>query len=203
MKRVQILFIFAFGLALAFFSYFFFQGESFDVSGFWALLQSYFRKAETSVSESVNEVTGQSDPLSKAVSLVAGFEGFSAKAYPDAGGYSIGYGHFIRSGDPYTSTSAITEQEAFALLQQDVTGAYNCVSQNVEVPLSENQAAALISFVYNVGCAAFAGSTMLKLLNAGDYQGAAAQFPLWNKSKGVTLFALISRRASEQGVFLS
>jgi lysozyme len=49
------------------------------------------------------------------------------------------------------------------------------------VPLTQNQFDALVSLVFNIGGGAFRKSTLLKKLNAGDIQGAADQFLVWNK----------------------
>ncbi|MBW4527738.1 MAG: glycoside hydrolase family protein [Phormidium tanganyikae FI6-MK23] len=45
---------------------------------------------------------------------------------------------------------------------------------------------ALVCFCFNVGpgTGGFGTSTLLKKLNAGDDQGAAGQFPVWNKVDG-------------------
>ncbi len=72
----------------------------------------------------------------------------------------------------------------------------------VKVPLTANQLGALTSFAYNLGSGALASSTLLKLLNAGDYAGAAAQFARWNKARGKTLAGLTKRRAAEAALFL-
>lgn len=154
------------------------------------------------MSEAAN-VTNAGDPYQVALGMIAKFEGFSAHAYPDADGFSIGYGHFITPDDPYDANSTISESDAWSLLEQDAQGAQSCVSSSVSVPLTTNQQAALISFVYNVGCGNFRSSTLLRLLNAGDYAGASSQFTVWNKSNGQVIQALIDRRASEQGVFNS
>ena len=44
---------------------------------------------------------------------------------------------------------------------------------------------------------------MLRKLNAGDYKGAAAEFPRWNKAGGKVINGLVSRRKAERKVFLS
>ena len=71
-----------------------------------------------------------------------------------------------------------------------------------KVPLSQNQWDALMSFVYNLGSANLGPSTLLKLLNAGDYAGAAEQFLRWNKAGGQVLAGLTKRRAAERAMFL-
>ncbi|RPI74763.1 MAG: lysozyme, partial [Desulfobacteraceae bacterium] len=68
--------------------------------------------------------------------------------------------------------------------------------------LSQNQFDSLVSLVYNIGAGAFERSTLLRLLNQGDYTGAANQFCLWNKAGGKILPGLIKRRCEETLLFL-
>lgn len=131
--------------------------------------------------------------------------GFKAFRYPDASGYSIGYGHFIQVGEFFDEP--ISHQQGYDLLISDTGIAVNAVQAYVKVPLNQNQFDALVSFAYNAGTNALKNSTLLKLLNAGDFAGAAAQFPNWDKKHvdGVLVVApeLIARRASEQRQFLA
>ncbi|MDU2883127.1 MAG: lysozyme, partial [Enterobacter sp.] len=62
---------------------------------------------------------------------------------------------------------------------------------------------ALVDFAYNLGVKALEGSTLLKKLNAGDYAGAAAEFPKWNKAGGKVLPGLVKRREAERTLFLA
>jgi lysozyme len=178
-------------------AFFLLQGSAgMDVSSIWESVLSFFRQG----ANKVDSVT-TSDPYAKALDMIAAFEGFSAKAYPDADGFSIGYGHFITQADPYDATSTITESEAYALLEQDARGAQNCVGGAITAPMTINQEAAMISLAYNIGCGNFRSSTLVRMFNAGNVDGAAAQFAVWNKSRGQVLQALVDRRASEAGVF--
>ena len=156
--------------------------------------------------ERVKGATGQAvDAKALAASIIAGFETYSGKAYPDPPGqtatYSIGYGHQIKPGDGFTTTSTISEPDALALLQADLDTYATCVDNAVTVPLGPNETAALYSFTYNEGCGAFESSTLLKLLNGGDYDGADAEFARWNIANGNVLPALTSRRAAEAALF--
>ncbi len=134
------------------------------------------------------------------IDAIKRFEGFSPVPYPDAQGFSIGYGHFILPGENLTK---IDRAQAETLLRQDARTASDAVNQFVGVPLTQNQFDALVSFAYNVGVTAFKKSTLLRELNAGNYTSAAAQFARWNKSQGATLAALTQRRAAEARLFLT
>jgi lysozyme len=72
----------------------------------------------------------------------------------------------------------------------------------VEVPLTDNQFAALVSFAFNVGLGALKSSTLLARLNARNYSEAAAQLDRWNKASGRVLAGLVRRRAAEKALFL-
>lgn len=80
------------------------------------------------------------------------------------------------------------------------------VAGMLKQPANEHQLAALVSLAYNIGPAAFAKSTVLKLHNAGDFEGAARAFGLWNKARvngALTVLAgLTTRRAEESALYL-
>lgn len=131
--------------------------------------------------------------------FISRFEGLELEAYIcPAGILTIGYGH---TGDDVHTGDVITEEMALALLEADMTQAIECVDGFVDVDLTDEQTAALISFVFNVGCGAFKGSTLLKLLNAGNYEQAAAQLMRWTKGGGKTLPGLVRRREAEMTLF--
>lgn len=128
-------------------------------------------------------------------------EGLRLYPYKDeAGHWTIGYGHKLLPGEWYDK---INEQQAEDLLRQDLAIAESAVNDLVKVPLSQNQYDALVSFVYNVGVNAFRESTLLRKLNAGDYTGAAAEFPRWKYAGGKVSSILVRRRAREQDLFVA
>lgn len=130
--------------------------------------------------------------------LIRQFEGLRLSAYQDSVGvWTIGYGttRGVKRGQ------AITKAGAESLLRADVQRFEGEVSRLVKVPVSQNQWDALISFTYNLGSANLESSTLLRLLNAGDYAGAAAQFDRWNKAGGKVLKGLVTRRAAERAMF--
>jgi lysozyme len=127
---------------------------------------------------------------------------FSAKAYPDHKGYSIGYGHLIRPGDGLSPSSVINEAKAAQLLAADVATAESTVRACIDVELTQNQFDALVSFCYNVGVGAFANSTLVRKINAGD-DSAAQEFDRWIFASGQVNNGLVSRRESEAEQFLA
>jgi lysozyme len=134
----------------------------------------------------------------KLIDFIKRAEGLSLRAYPDAGGWAIGYGH---NSPAIHSGMEITQAQADEFLEQDLGTVMKEINA-VGVPLGPNQIVALGSFIFNVGTGAFRTSTMCRLLKSGDYSGAAAQFPRWNKSQGLPNTNLTARRALEQELFL-
>jgi len=132
------------------------------------------------------------------VELVKSHEGLRLKAYLcPAGVWTIGYGH--------TRTAkrgmVITAEKAEDLLLEDLVEAEDAVSSMVDVPLSQGQFDALVSFVFNLGSGNFKTSTLRRKLNAGDYAGASVEFGRWVYSSGKKLGGLIKRRAEERALF--
>lgn len=76
------------------------------------------------------------------------------------------------------------------------------VSKAVQVPLNQHQFDALVSLTYNIGVGAFQRSTLVKLLNTGNYKAASHQFDVWVKAGGKTVQGLVNRRAIEKAFFL-
>ncbi|WP_422419104.1 lysozyme [Pseudomonas sp. GZD-222] len=135
----------------------------------------------------------------RGLSLIKSFEGLRLLAYRDAVGvWTIGYGatRGVKAG------MSITKEQAERMLLNDVQRFEPEVERLVQVPLTGNQWDALVSFTYNLGAANLESSTLLRLLNRGDYAGAAEQFPRWNKAGGKVLPGLVRRRAAERVLFL-
>jgi lysozyme len=141
----------------------------------------------------------------RGLDLIKISEGLETEAYPDPGNrvtgepWTIGYGHTrgVRRGD------TCTEAQATDWLREDLQAAEGAVRRLVDVPLTQGQLDALVSFVFNIGPAAFGNSTLLRLLNSGDAAGAAGQFKRWNRGADGVLPGLVTRRAAERDLFLS
>jgi lysozyme len=141
--------------------------------------------------------------ISKAgIAMLKLFEGCELKAYICQGGvWSVGYGH---TGDHVYPGMEIDERTAEKLLHNDLLKFERAV-QSVCDGLSIKQwhFDALVSLAFNIGILAFKSSTLVKLLQAGDFAGAADQFLVWTKAGGRVSKGLKNRRAIERSVFLS
>ena len=105
-------------------------------------------------------------------------EGVEYEAYMDGAGVpTIGVGHTRKVHMGQEATDA----EVDVWLQEDLVEAEQAVNNYVHVPLNQHQVDALVSLVFNIGGTQFRNSTLLRKLNAGDFEGAADQFPVWNK----------------------
>jgi lysozyme len=82
-------------------------------------------------------------------------------------------------------------------MEQDLKIAMRAVNEFVKVPLTDYQYAALVSFVFNIGVNAFAGSTLLRLLNQGAYIHVPEQMKRWIYDNGEIVQGLINRRDKE------
>lgn len=133
--------------------------------------------------------------------VLKGYEGIRLTAYPDPGTggdpWTIGVGH---TGPDVHKGLTITVAEADDLLRQDLAR-FEAAVNRLAPKTTQPQFDALVSFAFNVGEGNLASSTLLKKHNAGDYDGAAAQFAVWNKAAGKVLPGLVKRRASEARVY--
>ena len=147
----------------------------------------------------------------KGIDLIKEFEGLRLTAYQDSVGiWTIGFGH---CGD-VAEGMQITPEQAEETLKQDVHSAELTLDRSVKVILTQNQYDSLISFIFNVGAGQKgvkdgfvslkdgSSSTMLRLLNSGDYRACADQFPHWCHAGGQVLPGLLRRRMAERALFL-
>ena len=141
--------------------------------------------------------------------LLEQWEGFKTTVYKDSAGLpTIGVGHLLTkselssgkitiNGVPVSYENGLTEQQVTDLLAQDVQPAAAAVNNNVKVPLDQNQFDALVSFTFNVGIGAFTSSTLLKVLNQGQYDEVPTQLLRWTRAGGQVVQGLVNRRNNE------
>ena len=135
-----------------------------------------------------------------AAALIRKHEGLSLDPYVcPAGKLSIGYGHVILPHERHL-TAGITQAEAEGLMLRDLAWAMYA-ARDVGRVLSDGQAAALASLVYNIGAEAWRTSTIRKRVMDGDMAGAAKEFGRWVKAGGVVLPGLVLRRWEEAEMF--
>jgi lysozyme len=133
------------------------------------------------------------------IALIKEFEGCRLTAYKcPAGVWTIGYGHTSAAGSPeVTPGMTITQQEAEDILRRDLIKYENGVIKLVNVDLTQGQFDALVDFAYNAGVGALQKSTLLKKVNAEDYDAVPNELMKWTKAGGRELAGLVRRRRAE------
>jgi lysozyme len=140
-----------------------------------------------------------------AVALIAGFEGYSGKAYDDGVGVqTVGFGSTRhQDGQPVSKGDTVTPQRAVVMLaieaDQIAQELAACIG---DVPLYRHEWDAYVSWAYNVGSAAACRSTLVKKLKANppDYTGACRELLKWTKAGGRELPGLVKRRQAEYSI---
>lgn len=132
-------------------------------------------------------------------------EGVRLTAYRDSVGIlTIGCGHTSAAGPPKVAAGlTITRAQCDEILSRDLGQFEAAVARAVKVPLNQAEFDALVSLAFNIGGGAFARSTVVRKLNAGDRAGAANAFLAWNKAAGRVLSGLTARRSAERAQFLA
>lgn len=145
--------------------------------------------------------------LSRAVHIAQRFiadrETFSPTAYYDVNGYAIGYGnHYYRDGSLVSSGDTIDQGSAWELLGFYVLQNAKAIMDQIRVPVTENQLAALTSLRYNCGTVT---KDLLFLINSGAPESQVTeQFArTCITSGGVYNPDLVVRRQLEIGLYTS
>ena len=125
-------------------------------------------------------------------------EGVRHTAYDDGqGNMTIGVGHYIKPDEPKLYYATLSNAQVNDLLKRDMRPCERSINNNVNVPLTQNQFDALMSFCHNVGPDKFAGSNVIKHINRENYTKAADALLSWNKPQDI-----IKRRQRERKLFL-
>ncbi|HEY5329915.1 MAG TPA: lysozyme [Acidobacteriaceae bacterium] len=134
------------------------------------------------------------------LALTKSFEGLRLEAYRDVGGvWTVGYGH---TGPDLLAGMKISQADADALLRADLSAAVGCVNRGVTKEISQAQFDALVDFCFNVGQGNFLRSSLLRYVNQGEFESAAAQFLLWVNAGGKRVEGLARRRQAERAMFV-
>jgi lysozyme len=139
----------------------------------------------------------------RGLDFIKGFETFVPFVYDDrrapikgkyrewkgekpVGTLTIGYGHTDQAAHPLKISKGlrITEAKAREVLDVDLDECEAAVNRLVRVDLTQGQYDALVSFTFNCGTGALSKSSILRKLNAGDYDGARAALDLYVKCGG-------------------
>jgi len=131
------------------------------------------------------------------IALIKKFEGCRLNAYQcSAGVWTIGFGTTkgVKKG------ATCTQDEAEALLADDLFKFEKIIHKQVNVPLKQHQFDALVSWVYNLGGGNLSESTLLVRIN-DDTDSSRADIPYqikrWNRAGGKVLDGLVRRREAE------
>ncbi|MBV4411338.1 lysozyme [Enterobacteriaceae bacterium YMB-R22] len=125
-------------------------------------------------------------------------EGVAYEPYRDvAGVLTVCVGHT----GPDIQMRRYTHAECMTLLDQDLKPVYAAIDRLVKKNLTPFQRTALATFVFNTGTGAFAKSTLLTLLNAGDFAGARDQMARWVFAAGHKWVGLMNRRDVEMALW--
>lgn len=127
------------------------------------------------------------------------------------GKWTIGWGctKGVRAGMVWT------KEQAEVALRAELEECERIVTRLVTIDMTQHQFEACVLFVFNVGegggrdpktgkvTDGFKTSTLLRKLNAGDVEGAAAEFGRWTRSGGIRdVPGLVRRRKIEAALFL-
>lgn len=131
--------------------------------------------------------------------LIKPFEGCKLTAYCcPAGVLTIGWGHTSSAGAPEVAKGmTITQNQADTILAADLVRYEQAVTEMVQQPLTQRQFDVLVDFAYNAGVGNLRSSTLLKKVNAADFDAVPAELMKWTKGNGKVLPGLVRRRQAE------
>lgn len=135
------------------------------------------------------------------IELIKKYEGLSLKPYLcPAHVPTIGYGNTTYAdGTPVKmSDKAITVDKAEALLRDYVIK--NILPKINDLDLTQGQAEAVISLIYNIGWPAFSKSKCYKAIKSKDWGTVYNEWD-WIIANGKVLKGLVKRRAEEKYLF--
>ena len=129
-----------------------------------------------------------------------------------AGYWTIGWGHVVRDAEgrmlkgqaraadaKAVYPQGITRFKAEALLSDDIAAFVAeltriLAADDINLALNDNQFAALLSFVFNIGIGAFERSTLLQRLRERRFDDVPHQLRRWTRAGGGKVLAGLKRR---------
>ena len=137
--------------------------------------------------------------------LLKKFEGCKLRAYRcPANVCTIGYGHTSAAGAPaVTDGMTITQKQADEMLRRDLVKYETAVFNMVKQPLTQHQFDVLVDFAYNAGVGNLQSSTLLKKVNAAQFDAVPAELMKWTKGGGKVLLGLVKRRQAESAWWMA
>jgi len=130
--------------------------------------------------------------------LIKKFEGCETSAYQDSVGvWTIGFGHTkdVEEGQ----TCSIEDAESMLADEMDEYEGY--INNMVKVDLQQHEFDSLVAWVYNLGPTNLGESTMLKVLNGGQFDRVPDEMNRWTRAGGEILEGLVRRRQAESLMF--
>lgn len=142
--------------------------------------------------------------LALAADLVRRFEGLRLAAYHDAAGFPTqGYGRLLareRFAD-LARYPPVDEAVAEAWLARDLARAARSLARLCPVPLADEQRAALIDFVFNLGAGNLQASVLRRMVIEGRHGEVPGELMRWVHAGGVRLAGLVRRRRAEGAIY--
>jgi len=136
--------------------------------------------------------------------LIKLFENITLKPYLCPAGIptiSIGCTYYPDGTKVKMTDPPISEARATEIFLNVIKHYEHSVDSFCRDDINQNQFDALVSFCYNLGAESLKSSTLLKVLNAGDYDNCAEQILRWDKANGKVLAGLTRRRKAEAALF--
>lgn len=140
--------------------------------------------------------------ISLAAEFIEPFEGVRLRSYKDSGGvWTIGIGAV---GPGIKEGTVWTERQVIERFKEDLDERYEQMIRLLsDSPTTDNQGAAMLSLLFNIGSGNFKSSTVLREHRLKKYDRAANAFLMWNKAGGVVIGGLVRRRQAEKQLYLS
>lgn len=144
--------------------------------------------------------------------FIEGFEGREHRAYADPAGqtklYSIGVGHQLTPKEletgiielpsgPAKFADGLTDAQIDELLTLDIGRVRSAMPTYLFNDLNADQLGAIIDFTFNLGAGNLLSSTLLKRINAQEYDKVPDELKKWVMSGGLVNSGLKRRRDAE------